>query len=49
MRKTDVAIRVNGSNGNGDGITGGITVNLGLHLRIYFDYNINTKNSDSAQ
>ena len=46
--ETYVAIRVNGSNGNGDGITGGITVNPGVHLRIYFDYNINTKNSDLA-
>jgi hypothetical protein len=41
--ETYVAIRVNG----GD-ITGGITVNPGVHLRIYFDYNINTKNSDLA-
>jgi hypothetical protein len=46
--ETYVAIRVNGSNGNGDGITGGITVNPGVHVRIYFDYNINTKNSDLA-
>jgi len=42
-QETYVAIRVNG----GD-ITGGITVNPGVHLRIYFDYNINTKNSDLA-
>jgi hypothetical protein len=41
--ETYVAIRVNG----GD-ITGGITVNPGVHLRIYFDYNIDTKNSDLA-
>ena len=46
--ETYVAIRVNGSDGNGDGITGGITVNPGVHLRIYFDYDINTKNSDLA-
>ncbi len=38
---TYVAIRVNG----GD-ITGGITVNPKVHVKIYFDYNINTKNSD---
>ena len=31
---------------NGNGITGGITVNPGVHLTIYFDYNINTKNSN---
>jgi hypothetical protein len=42
-QETYVAIRVNA----GD-ITGGITVNPGVHLRIYFDYNINTKNSDLA-
>ena len=42
-QETYVAIRVNG----GD-ITGGITVNPGVHVRIYFDYNINTKNSDLA-
>ena len=41
--ETYVAIRVN----NGD-ITGGITVNPGVHLRIYFDYNIDTKNSNLA-
>ncbi|MBA3571633.1 MAG: hypothetical protein H0W34_06620 [Pyrinomonadaceae bacterium] len=40
---TYVAIRVNG----GD-ITGGITVNGPVHLKVYFDYNINTKNSDLA-
>src|SRR5215471_13041436 len=40
-QETYVAIRVNG----GD-ITGGITVNPGVHLRIYFDYNIDTKNSN---
>ena len=42
-QETYVAIRVNA----GD-ITGGITVNPGVHLRIYFDYNIDTKNSDLA-
>ncbi len=42
-QETYVAIRVNA----GD-ITGGITVNPGVHARIYFDYNINTKNSDLA-
>jgi hypothetical protein len=42
-QETYVAIRVNG----GD-ITGGITVNPGVHVRIYFDYNIDTKNSDLA-
>jgi len=42
-QETYVAIRVSG----GD-ITGGITVNPGVHVRIYFDYNINTKNSDLA-
>jgi hypothetical protein len=41
--ETYVAIRVSG----GD-ITGGITVNPGVHVRIYFDYNIDTKNSDLA-
>lgn len=45
-QETYVAIRVNGSDTNGNGITGGITVNPGVHLTIYFDYNINTKNSD---
>src|SRR4029453_4768060 len=44
--ETYVAIRVNGSDVNGNGITGGISVNPGVHLRIYFDYNITTKNSD---
>jgi hypothetical protein len=29
-------------------MTGGITVNPGVHVRIYFDYNIDTKNSDLA-
>ncbi len=44
---TYVAIRVNG----GD-ITGGLTVNgaaggtKGVHLKVYFDYNINTKNNN---
>src|SRR5436853_343546 len=38
---TYVAIRVNG----GD-ITGAITVNSGVHLKIYFDYDINTKNNN---
>ena len=42
-QETYVSIRVNG----GD-FTGGITVNPGVHLKIYFDYNINTKNSDLA-
>jgi hypothetical protein len=41
--ETYVAIRVSG----GD-ITGGITVNPGVHVIIYFDYNIDTKNSDLA-
>jgi hypothetical protein len=45
-QETYVAIRVNGSDANGNGITGGITVNPGVHLTIYFDYNISTKNSD---
>ena len=38
---TYVAIRVDG----GD-ITGGLTVNASVHLKVYFDYNISTKNSD---
>jgi hypothetical protein len=42
-QETYVAIRVNA----GD-MTGGITVNPGVHVRIYFDYNIDTKNSDLA-
>jgi len=46
--ETYVAIRVNSSDVNGEGIIGGITVNPGVHLRIYFDYNISTKNSDLA-
>jgi hypothetical protein len=45
-QETYVAIRVNSADVNGDGITGGITVTPGVHLKIYFDYNINTKNSD---
>jgi hypothetical protein len=43
---TYVAIRVNGSDSHGNGITGGIVVTPKVHLKIYFDYNINTKNND---
>jgi hypothetical protein len=39
-QETYVAIRVNGADGSGNGITGAITVNPGVHVRIYFDYNI---------
>jgi hypothetical protein len=40
-QETYVSIRVNA----GD-VTGGITVNTGVHLKVYFDYNFDTKNSN---
>ena len=43
---TYIAIRVNGTDSHGNGITGGITVTPKVHLKVYFDYNISTKNND---